>query len=221
VTDAGAVIADVVPLALAVAASPFAIIPAILLLLGPRPRLTAAGFLAGWALGVLAVTVAATLFADAVDRYGDPPGWAAWARIVLGLALLVLAARRWLTRDANAEQPAWLRALSEATPGTALRTGVLLSAANPKVALLAAAAGLAVGAAALGSRGTLAATAAFTALASLSVAAPLLLHLVAGPRALAPLQQSRAWLERHHVAVVSVVLAAIGVLLLVEGLRAL
>ena len=39
------------PMAVAIALSPFAIIPAIVLLLTPRPREAAGAFLAGWVLG--------------------------------------------------------------------------------------------------------------------------------------------------------------------------
>jgi threonine/homoserine/homoserine lactone efflux protein len=133
----------------------------------------------------------------------------------------VLAARRWGAREHSTDQPAWLRALGEATPRSALRTGLALSAANPKVVLLAVAAGVAVGSAGLPTRGTVAVLAGFTALACVSIAVPVLLHLVAGPRALVPLERARDWLERHHGAVVSVVLAAIGLLLLTEGVAAL
>ena len=43
------------PMAVAIALSPFAIIPAIVLLLTPRPREAAGAFLAGWVLGVALV----------------------------------------------------------------------------------------------------------------------------------------------------------------------
>lgn len=220
-TDAAALLAELLPLAVAVAASPFAIIPAVLLLLGPRPRATTSGFLVGWALGVLAVAAVGTLLTEVVDRYADPPLWATWARIGLGTTLLVLAVRRWRARAATTEQPAWLRTLAQATPGSAVRTGATLSAANPKVMLLAAAAGVAVGSADLSATGAVAVLAGFTTLACVSVAAPLLLHVVAGPRALAPLERARDWLERHQAAVVSVVLAAVGLLLLTEGVASL
>lgn len=220
-SDGATLVGELLPLSLAIAASPFAIIPTILLLLGARPRATAAGFLAGWATGVLAVAVTGTLLTEVVDRYADPPLWAAWARIALGTALLVLAVRRWSIRGQSTDQPAWLRSLGEATPRSALRTGLALSAANPKVMLLAVAAGVAVGSAGLPTDGTVVALLAFTVVASVSVAAPLLLHVLVGPRALAPLERARDWLQRHHAAVVAVVLAAIGVLLLTEGLAAL
>ena len=46
--------ADVVPLAIAIAASPFTIIPAILLLFTARARATSLAFLAAWVLALAA-----------------------------------------------------------------------------------------------------------------------------------------------------------------------
>ena len=50
--------------AVAIAASPFAVVPAVLLLFAARPRPCSAGFAAGWAAGVGAVTLLAVLLAD-------------------------------------------------------------------------------------------------------------------------------------------------------------
>lgn len=53
----GAVIGEILPLALGIAISPIPVIAAILMLLSPRARSTSVGFLAGWALGIVAVVV--------------------------------------------------------------------------------------------------------------------------------------------------------------------
>src|SRR6516165_8302881 len=44
----GSVLAEVVPLALIIAASPLSVIPAVLVLHTPRPKLAGLAFLAGW-----------------------------------------------------------------------------------------------------------------------------------------------------------------------------
>ena len=48
--------AELIPLALVVASSPLSIIPAVLVLHSPRPRPTGLAFLAGWILGLTALT---------------------------------------------------------------------------------------------------------------------------------------------------------------------
>ncbi|MFJ8431173.1 GAP family protein [Kitasatospora sp. NPDC094019] len=214
------VVGEVTPLALGIALSPVPVVPAIFLLFTPRARATAGAFLLGWTAGILAAASASAALAVVVEAREETPAWASWTRIVLGLVLLLLAARMRATGGKKGT-PAWMRTLTGATPAKALRLGLLLSAANPKVLLLSAAAGLTIGSAELGAgRGT-AALLVFTAVAVCTVALPLLLHLAAGERVLGPLGRVRAWLETHNSAVTAVVLSVIGVLLVVEGATAL
>jgi threonine/homoserine/homoserine lactone efflux protein len=217
----GATLAELAPLAVAIAASPFPIVPAILMLFTHHPRATAGAFLCGWAGGVAAALTAFAVLATLLEGREQPPGWAAWVRIVIGLVLLAVGVRQWRGRAASSGPPAWMAALDEASPATALRLGLLLSAANPKIVLLAGAAGVVLGSAALAPGRTVIAGAVFTAVASLTVALPLALHVVAGERALGPLRRLRAWLEVHSATLMAVVLLLIGLLLLVRGVTAL
>ena len=52
----GSVLTELIPLALVVALSPLSIIPAVLVLHTPRPRPTGLAFLAGWLIGLAALT---------------------------------------------------------------------------------------------------------------------------------------------------------------------
>jgi threonine/homoserine/homoserine lactone efflux protein len=217
----GEALADVVPLAVAIALSPFPVIPAILLLFTARPRATGGGFLAGWAIGVAGAAVAVAAVAGAVEGRDAPPAWAAPTRIVLGLALIALGVRQWLGRRKAKGAPAWMAALDDATPASALKLGLLLSAANPKIVVLAAAAGVGIGAAALPLGGTLLTVALFTAIASVTVALPMVAHAIGGDRALAPLGGARDWLEANNAAVMAVVFVVIGAVLLTRGIGGL
>lgn len=207
------------PMAIAIAVSPFAIVPAMWLLSTPRPRATAGSFLLGWLLGVAAVTAVGVALADAVDLMDDSPTWVSWVRIVGGVLLLGYGLWLWLTRHRTRDLPAWMRALSEATPGSALRLGLLLSAANPKVLVLALAGGLAMG----GEDGTLGAQAVavlgFAAVAAVVVAVPLVVYLLVGRRAVTALDPARSWIERNNGTVMAVLVLVIGVFLLVKGLQ--
>ena len=202
------------PMAMAIALSPFAIIPAIVLLLTPRPRAAGGAFLLGWLLGVgiaSGITVATAL--PASDATG-PSAWVAWARLALGATLLVLGIVRWRGRSRAGASPAWLQGIQDATPRRALGLGLMLSLANPKVLLLAIAGGLAIGAAGDGWLHGLSRVLAFTLLASTSVAAPWLAFLVAPDRAMPVLDRLRAWLQAHANAIMGVVFVALGLLLL-------
>jgi threonine/homoserine/homoserine lactone efflux protein len=138
---------------------------------------------------------------------------------VIGAALLALGVQRWLSRGRQQEAPAWMQSIDRLTPSTALRLGLLLSAANPKVLLLTAAAGLSIGAADLTATETVITTAVFTVVASTTVALPVLLYLIAGERILRPLGRVRSWLQDNNAAVMAVVILVIGALLLVKGLQ--
>jgi len=217
----GEVITEVLALGIAVAASPFPIIPAILLLFTPRAKPTSFGFVTGWIIGVLVATSVFIALATIVELADEPPTWASWARIVIGAALVALGLQRWLTRGRKEEAPEWMQSIDRLSPPTALRLGLLLSAANPKVLLLTAAAGLSIGAADLNSTETVITTAVFTVIASTTVALPVLLYLLVGRRILRPLGKVRTWLQDNNAAVMAVVILVIGVLLVVKGLQGL
>jgi len=212
---------EVLGLAVGIAASPFPVIPAILLLFTARPRPTSLAFLGAWFGGIAVVTGLFTLLAGVLDTGGGSPTWLSWVRIVAGAALAGYGIRGWLTRHASAEPPAWMRSIEEAGPAAAVRLALLLSVANPKVLLLAAAAGLDIGAAELTPAGGVAVVLLFTAVASLSVAVPVTLYAVAGDRVLPPLARAKGWLLRNNAAVMAVVVTVIGLVLLKNGLSGL
>ncbi len=212
---------EVLPLAIGIAASPFPVIPVILLLFTDRPRAAAWAFLSGWLVGVGGAAAVFVLLAEVVDQSADTPSWASWLRVVGGAALVAYGVKQWVGRPADAEQPAWMRSISTATPAAAVRMALLLSAANPKVLLLAAAAGLTIGADDFTARGDVAAVVIFTLVASVSVAVPVLAYTVFGERVLRPLGVARDWLVRNNSAVMAVVLVVIGLLLLIKGITSL
>ena len=212
---------DVLPLALAIAASPFPIIPVILLLFTPRALTNASSFLSGWVTGIAAAVTAFVLLADVFEAGTETPTWAAWARIALGTALVVLGVRQWVQRHASDELPGWMQTIETATPRSALRLGLLLSAANPKILLLAAAAGLAIGSEASTPVSTVGAVAAFTVVASSTVAIPVTSYAILHERILAPLRTTKDWLQTHNAAVMAVVVTVVGVALVVKGINGL
>lgn len=206
------------PVAVAIALSPFPVIPAILLLFTASPRAAGGAFLGGWAAGVAAATTVAVLLADVVSLAGTTPRWVSWTRVVLGVLLVLYGLRQWMARGSK-DLPGWMLALKEATPRRAYSLGLLLSVANPKIVLLAVAGGMTIGAEEVGARAEIAAIVLFTAVASVTVAAPLVAYVIGGQRVLGPLRRVNDWLERHHDAVLAVVLVVIGILLLVKGVQ--
>lgn len=214
-------IVDVLPMALGIALSPFPVIPAIMLLLTPRPVPVSSAFVAGWLVGVGLATSAFVALASVLDRADDQPGWVAWVRVGIGLALVALGVRQWLTRHARTKTPAWMASLESPSVGSAAKLALLLSVANPKILLLAGAAGVTIGSDEPGVSVAAVVVVVFTLLASVSVALPLASYLVAGERVLGPLRKARDWLQTNNSAVMAVVITVIGVLVLVKGVRGL
>lgn len=214
-------VAELVPLAVVIAISPLSIIPGILMLHTPRPRPTSAAFLAGWTLGIAVVTAA---FVGGTGAAGDTetaPSWAPWVRIVIGAALIAFGIYRWAGRNRSPHTPKWLASMTSIGPRRAFGTAMLLSVANLKVFAMCAAAGVAIGTAALGRAGALQAVGVFTAIAVSSVALPVLAYLVAGERLDGPLERLKSWMERNHAVLVAAILIFIGAALLYKGIDAL
>jgi len=190
----GSVLTELVPLALVITLSPLSVIPAVLVLHTARPRPTSLAFLAGWVLGLTALTAAFVGLSDLVGGGRDsPPRWASWLRIVVGAALIVFGVWRWLTRHRSAHSPAWLRAISNISPARAGGVGALLAVVNPKVLFICLASGLAIGTAGLGTGAAWAALVVFVLVAASSVAVPVLGYAAAGDRLDGPPARLKDW----------------------------
>jgi len=212
-------LAEMVPLGLVITLSPLSIIPAVLVLQGPRGKAAGLAYLFGWTAALAALTAAFVGVSDLVGGFGQPPRWASWARIVIGVGLLVFAVWRWLTRNRSAHSPPWMRALSDASPARACGTAAVLTVLNPKVLFMCAAAGLAAGSAGLGIAGTSAAAIFFVVVAASSVAAPVLAYAVSGDRLKERLARLNEWMERQHAVLVAAILLVIGLLVLYKGIH--
>lgn len=212
---------ELVPLAMVIALSPLSIIPAILMLHTPRPRPTSLAFLAGWTLGIGVITAAFVIASDLASGLDRQSAAAPYVRIVIGAALIAFGLYRWLTRNRSEHQPKWLTSMTSAGPGRAFVTAILLTVANLKVFAMCAAAGAAIGTAALGRTGAWQAVAVFTVLASSSVAVPVLAYLAVGERLDEPLNRLKRWMEDNHGAMIAVILVVIGSALLYKGIHAL
>ena len=213
---------ELIPLALVVALSPVSIIPAVLLVLHTdHPRPTGLTFMAGWLIGLAALTavfVQVPHLIDGLDR--GSPSWTPWVRIAIGVVLILAAVGRWVTRHRATRSPALLNHLSRITPAAALAIGFALVVANPKVLVMNAAAGLIIGTAAVGV-GVWLAVAFYTAIAGSTVIIPTLAYMVAGERVDRQLERLSDWMQREHAVLTAVILVIVGILLLYTGIRAL
>lgn len=218
----GPVLTKLIPLGLVIALSPITVIPAVLVLHAPRPRPAGLAFLAGWVLGLVALTA---VFVGASDLLGGlqqaPPRWVSWLRVVLGLALIAFGIHSWLTRHRHTKTPAWLRSFSKLTPVRAGATGAVLAPLRPEVLILCAAAGLAIGTGGLSVAGAWTSGGVFVVVSASTVAIPILAFVGAGERLDAALERLKVWMEENHGAMMAVILVVIGLIVVYNGIHAL
>lgn len=220
--DKGSLLTELIPLALVVALSPLSIIPAVLVLHTPRPRPAGLAFLAGWLIGMAALTSIFLQVSSLLGgREGRPPGWASWLRIVVGGALIVVGLYRWFTREKAAHKPRWMETLSTLTPPRAGAAGMILTVVNPKVLFICAAAGLAIGTASGGSHDDWVAVAWFVIAAGSTVALPILAYTVSGDRLDRPLARLKDWMDRQHAVLIAGILVVIGLMVAYKGIHGL
>lgn len=216
------VLTKLIPLGLVIALSPITVIPAVLVLQAPRPRPSGLAFLAGWVLGLAALTalsVAASGMLGGLHK--SPPTWASWLRVILGAALILFGIYRWLTRHRHTESPAWMRSFASITPARAGVTGMVLVVIRPDVLLICVPAGLAIGGSGLDVADDWIAAAFFVAIAASTVAIPILAYAAAGHRLDNAMARLKDWMDKNNAALMAAILVVIGLMVLYNGIHAL
>src|ERR1700746_1167620 len=95
-------ISEVLPFAIGIAISPVPIIAIILILFSDRARSNGLSFLAGWVIGLAAVSTVVYLVSDAANAGSDslPSDSLSRGKVVVGVLLLGLARREFAKRPA-------------------------------------------------------------------------------------------------------------------------
>ena len=217
---------ELLPLAVAIAISITTMITTVLMLLSPKARSRTVALLVGCVVGVAGAVALFALLAGLLptqDSAGSSPVTAV-INMVVGVLLVVLALRQWRGRHPRgdrAELPKWMTKVDSMMPIKALALGVLLSAVVPKNMLLALSAGLIVGEAGLSVGEASVLIVVFTAIATSTVAVPVVAHLVAPARMRGPFERLREWLVENNVTIMVLVLLLIGVVMIGNGIASL
>lgn len=215
-------VGDFLPVAAALALSPFPIIAMVLLLGALDGARLGIAFTIGWTAGLGLATAILGLAAGGIDELSV--GLGAGMQILLGLGLVWAAWRKWRTRPRRGEQgklPGWAASLGSATPRSAATIGAMLGGVNPKSIAFAYAAAAAVAARDLGLVAATVALALFVALASGGVYAVLIMHMAGGPESAARLETSKAFLLRNNNVILMIILLLAGMKVLGSGLQQL
>lgn len=219
----GAAIGEIIPTAVGVAISPIPIVAVILMLFTPRARSNGVAFVAGWVIGLSgAGLIVLAIGLEASD--GGPSTTAGVIKLALGVLFLALAWRNWSSRPREGEQPeapGWMAAIDDFTVPKALGLAVLLSALNPKNLALTIAAAASISGAGLSTSEEIVVLAIFVALASVTVALPVVIYLILGSRGANLLDELKDWLVANNDTVMAVLLLVFGAKLIGDAIQIL
>ncbi len=222
----GQAIGQVLTFAVGVTLSPIPIIAVVLMLATPKGRVNGPAFLAGWILGLaLAGTIVLLAASGGEASEGDAPAdWLSVVKLVLGVLLLMLAARQWRGRpqgDTEPELPAWMQTIDTFAPPKAAGMAVLLSAANPKNLLLVVGAGAAIAQTGASSGDQAVALAVFVLIATVGPGIPVGIYFLMRDRATRVLEGLRGWMAHENATIMAVLCLIIGAKLIGDAISAL
>ena len=123
--------------------------------------------------------------------------------------------------DAIPEPPKWMHALDTFEPPKAIGTGVLLSSVNPKNLLLAVAGAAAIAQTGISGGEQAIAWVVFVLVASVGVAAPVIVAVAMGDRSRHLLDELKDWLAANNATIMSVLFVVIGAKLIGDAISGL
>jgi len=219
-------IGEILPLAIGTAISPLPIIAVILMLTTSKARTNGPAFLAGWLLGLAAVTGVVLVVTDAAEAASSsgPSRLVSAIILALGLVLLMLAWRQFKGRPEPGEEtpaPKWMKALDGFTVTRSLSVGALLSGVKPKNLILAAAAAASIAQSGIAGPQQVAVLLVLLLVGSVGIMVPVAVYFAMGDRAEPLLDGWKTWLSANNATVVIVLFLVFGVVLIGKGIGGL
>jgi hypothetical protein len=221
------VIGLILPLAVGIDISALSIAAVILMLGTAKARANGLAFLLGWMAGLFVVGGIALVLASAagLSSSTDPTSRAAGIiNLVLGVLLVLLAARGWRSRPQSGEEPPlpkWMASLDTIAPPRSAGLAALLSGINPKNLALNLAAMSIIATAGLSGSSQLVALLVFVVLASLAIIVPVVVYFAGGDRAAAVLSSWKQFLVANNPVIMATLLLVFGMVLIGNGIAQL
>ncbi|MFC4224842.1 GAP family protein [Lysinibacter cavernae] len=225
----GTVFIEILALSLGIAISPVPIMGTILMLISPGSKSASVGFAFGWVSGI-AVAVTAFTFISLLLPTGssgkgmpgaEPGPLFGWLQIGLGILLAVVAVVQWRRKAGGSSTgdalPKWMTAADKLSVGHAVTIGFFYAAFRPKNLLIAIATGLLIGSPELNFTQSFLAIVIFTALASFTIAAPILAYFFGNTKVEGWLEATSHWLVRNTLIVTSAAMLALAAILIWNG----
>jgi threonine/homoserine/homoserine lactone efflux protein len=219
-------IGQVLSLGVGVALSPVPIIGVVLMLGTPRARANGPAFILGWVIGLAVVgTIVLVVSSGAgAEEGGEPADWVSVLKLVLGLLLVLVAAKQWRGRphgDDEASLPKWMAMIDRFTAGRASAMGLALSAINPKNLILTVAAATAIAQTGASTADQAVALAVFVLIGTLGPGVPVAVYFLLGERSEEILGRLKTWMAGNNAAIMAVLCLVIGAKLVGDAIGGL
>jgi len=222
----GQAIGGSLPLAVGIALSPIPIIAVVLMLTSQKARVNGPVFVAGWLAGlaIVGALVLAISGPGGASQSGAPATWVSWVKIVLGVLLLLVAARQFRSRPHGGEEPEmpkWMTTIDKTSPPAAFGLAAVLSGANPKNLLLAVGGAAAIAQTGISGGQQALAYLVFAVIGTLGVGIPVVLYFAMGDRSEKLLAGLKDWMSEHNAVIMTVLCLIIGVKLIGDAISGL
>jgi threonine/homoserine/homoserine lactone efflux protein len=219
-------IGQVLSLGVGVALSPVPIIGVVLMLGTPRARTNGPAFILGWVIGLAVVgTIVLVVSSGAgAEEGGEPADWVSALKLVLGLLLVLVAAKQWRGRphgDDEASLPKWMATIDRFTASRASAMGLALSAINPKNLILTVGAATAIAQTGAATADQAVALAVFVLIGTLGPGVPVAVYFLLGERSEEILGRLKTWMAGNNAAIMAVLCLVIGAKLVGDAIGGL
>ena len=211
------------PFAVGIAISPIPIVAIVLMLGTANAKSDSLSFLAGWIVAMAvagAILLAVVGSSDPTDN-GAPADWSSTLKLVLGIVLLGLAVKQWRNRPRageDAPMPKWMSSIEGFTPVKSAGLGAIVSVVNPKNLILIIGGVTAISQTDVAGGDQAIVWAIFILIATIGVAAPVVIYFAMGDKAAGILADLKAWMAHHNAAIMAVILVIIGVKLIGDSI---
>lgn len=209
------------PLALAIAASPGAIIAMILLLMTPKALSNSFFFLVGWYLGLMLVGI---IFLNRPGFYtssGEPSLILGWVRISLGSVIFITGLfllRKVIKGEDRDAPPKWSRKIDSFGFSHSLFFGFFFAAPNIKNASMVTSGAASIGNVGLNGTQEILVLLIFCLVATIGVLVPPLIYLLFRKKAGYFFDKLKFWLIRYQDHILTIICMVFGGLFLYQGL---
>jgi len=210
------------PLALAIAASPAAIIAMIILLMTRKALPNAWSFLAGWFAGLMLVGLIFLHRPAFYEASGEPSLILGWVRISIGATVFIAGLFmlvKILKKEKQEDTPGWARKVDSFGFLHSFGLGFFFAAPNLKNASMVTTGAASIGNVGLGSFEEMSVLILFCLLATIGVMLPPLIFLLFRDKAEPIFEKMKVWLVKYGSMVLVVICIVFGGLFIYQGIE--